>query len=131
MCQNLFNDIVEVNQLIAFRETIPGLEIESPIYFDNKCSIKFTYRKDKMEYYFVLTPIIENSNVISYLMYDKLSLLNRDLIEFGPEGNFPYFDYFTMEGGLLQPKEITYNEALYFIQNIEMLEAYDQSRIFW
>ncbi len=131
MCENFFNNVEEISHLKALSETIPGLEMKCPVWWDFKCAIQFTYRLDDLEYYFILTPILQNEEVIHYLLFDKVSLLNKDFIAHGTYENFPFGDYYKLDGGLFFPKEISYEDAIHCIQNIDMEDAYDPSKKFW
>ena len=133
MEKEFFCNVEEIKQLEALCETISGLEMNYPVYFDCYYSIQFIYHENDLEYTFIVAPIISISNekVRHYRLYDKESLLRKDLIAYGDGDNFPYAEYNLLDGGLFVPKKVSYDEVVKAMLNIDMEDAYDPNKIFW
>ena len=84
MEKEFFCNVEEIKQLKALCDTISGLEMNYPVYFDCYYSIQFIYHENDLEYTFIVAPIlsISNGKVRHYRLYDKESLLRKDLIVF-------------------------------------------------
>ncbi len=140
MEKEYFCNVEEIKQLKALCDTISGLEMNYPVYFDCYYSIQFIYHENDLEYTFIVAPIIGISNgkvrhyngkVRHYRLYDKESLLRKDLIAYGDGDNFPYAEYYLLDGGLFVPKKVSYDEVVKAMLNIDMEDAYDPNKIFW
>jgi hypothetical protein len=131
MEKEFFCNVEEIKQLEALCETISGLEMNYPVYFDFYFSIEFIYHENDLEYIFIVAPIISKGKVRHYRLYDKVSLLNKDLIAYGDRANFPYVGYNLLDGGLFVPKKVSYDEVVKAMLNIDMEDAYDPNKIFW
>jgi hypothetical protein len=133
MEKEFFCNVEEIKQLKALCDNISGLEMNYPVYFDCYYSIQFIYHENDLEYTFIVAPIISISNekVRHYRLYDKESLLRKDLIAYGDRDNFPFAEYYLLDGGLFFPKEVTYDEVVKAMLNIDMEDAYDPNKIFW
>jgi hypothetical protein len=126
-----FSDFEEIMQLIKLAEIIPGFECNYPVNVELYHSIEFIYRENNKEYLFFVTPMIYKNQVSYYKLYDKMSLLNKDLIAHGTYDNFPHDKYFKLDGGLFFPKEISYDEVVKAMLNIDMGDSYDPQKKFW
>jgi hypothetical protein len=126
-----FYEFEELKKLIKLAETIPGLECNYPINVEMYESFEFKYREDNMEYLLYVTPIFDKNQVIHYMLFDKVSLFCKDLLEFGKFEKFPFYDYFEVEGTMFLPKKVTYDGVTNAILNIDMNEAYDYTKKFW
>jgi len=133
MEKEFFCNVEEIKQLKALTDTISGLEMNYPVYFDFLFSIEFIYHENDLEYTFIVAPIISISNekVRHYRLYDKESLLRKDLIAYGDRDNFPFAEYYLLDGGLFVPKKVSYIEVVKAMLNIDMEDAYDPNKIFW
>ncbi len=126
-----FYEFEELKKLIKLAETIPGSECNYPINVELYESFEFKYREDNMEYLLYVTPIFDKNQVINYMLFDKVSLFCKDLLEFGKFEKFPFYDYFEVEGTMFLPKKVTYDGVTNAILNIDMNEAYDYTKKFW
>ena len=133
MEKEFFCNVEEIKQLKALCDTISGLEMNYPVYFDCYYSIQFIYHENDLEYTFIVAPIISISNekVRHYRLYDKVSLLKKDLIAYGDGANFPFEEYNLLDGGLFVPIKVSYDEVVKAMLNIDMEDAYDPNKIFW
>lgn len=119
-----FNEIEEIVRLIDLSKSIPGLECKCMVKFDKNESIHFFYRENDLEYFFFVTPIFRKGKVHHYRLFDKVSLLIKESLAYGTYDNFPFRKYFDLDGGLLNPKEVSYDEVAKAILNIDMGDAY-------
>jgi hypothetical protein len=126
-----FSEIEEIVQLIDLSKSIPGLECKYPVNFNTDKSIQFAYRENDLEYLFFVTPIIRNGKFRHYRLYDKVSLYVKELIKHGTYDDFSHRKYFELDGGLFFPKEVSYDEVVKAILNIDMGDAYDPQKKFW
>ena len=131
MEKEFFCNVEEIKQLETLCETISGLEMNYPVYFDCYYSIEFIYHENDLEYIFIVAPIISKGKVCHYRLYDKVSLCIKKLVEHGTYDNFPHDKYFKLDGGLFFPKEVSYDEVVKAMLNIDMKDAYDPNKKFW
>lgn len=129
--KNYFKKSKQITQLKELIETIDELEMKFPIRFNCEVGIQFTYQKNDLEYIFIIVPIKEKGKDIQFKLYDKLSLICKSLISFGPDGDFPYNEYFHLEGSIMFPKIISFDEVILAVQNIDLADAYQISKKFW
>ena len=126
-----FNEFKELKKLISLTKTIPGLECNYPVNVELYESFEFKYREDNMEYLLYVTPIFDDNQVSHYMLFDKVSLFCKDLLEFGKFEKFPFYDYFEVEGTMFLPKKVNYDDVAKAILNIDMSESYDYKKKFW
>lgn len=131
MEEEFFCNAEEIVRLKNLSLTIPGLEMNHPVWYDFDFSIVFIYHKNDLEYIFYVTPVFSQGNIINYKLYDKVSLLIKDLIASDDRDNFPSSDYNKLDGGLFFPKEVSYDEVVKAMLNIDMADAYDPNKKFW